>query len=65
LNFAGITEIEPPLDRHTAALAARGHWMIPRRLDGGAQMVVRTATGWAAGGDPRRDGIGLGLRAAS
>ena len=65
LNFAGITEIEPPLDRHTADLVARGHWMIPRRLDGGAQMVVRTATGWAAGGDPRRDGIGLGLRTAS
>ncbi len=61
LNFSGITEIEPPLDRHTDALAARGHWVIPRRLDGGTQCVVRTAAGWAAGGDPRRDGMGLGL----
>lgn len=62
LNFSGVTEIEPPLDRHTDALAAMGHWVIPRRLDGGTQCVVRTNTGWAAGGDPRRDGIGMAIR---
>jgi gamma-glutamyltranspeptidase/glutathione hydrolase len=62
LNFAGITEIEPPLDRHAADLVARGHWVIPRRFDGGTQMAIRSADGWHAGGDPRRDGIGLGLK---
>lgn len=61
LNFSGITEIEPPLDRHTAELAAMGHWVIPRRLDGGTQCVMRRGAGWAAGGDPRRDGAGMGL----
>lgn len=62
LNCSGVTEIEPPLDRHAAALAARGHWVIPRRLDGGTQCVIRSGDGWAAGGDPRRDGVGMGLR---
>lgn len=61
LNFSGITEIEPPLDRHAAELAAMGHWVIPRRLDGGTQCVMRKGAGWAAGGDPRRDGAGMGL----
>eukprot|EP01037_Dinobryon_pediforme_P001933 gene1935-1965_t len=61
LNFSGITEIEPPLDIHTADLAAMGHWVFPRRLDGGTQCVLRTETGWSAGGDPRRDGAGMGL----
>ena len=61
LNFSGITEIEPPLDRHTSALAGMGHWVIPRRLDGGTQCVLRTQSGWAAGGDARRDGAGMAL----
>jgi gamma-glutamyltranspeptidase/glutathione hydrolase len=61
LNTAGMTEMEPPLDRHAAELASRGHWVMPRRLDGGTQMILRTATGWTAGGDPRRDGAGMGL----
>jgi gamma-glutamyltranspeptidase/glutathione hydrolase len=61
LNFAGITEIEPPLDRHAQALATMGHWVIPRKLDGGTQCVLHTKEGWSAGGDPRRDGAGMGL----
>ncbi len=61
LNSGGMTELEPPLDRHGAELAARGHWMMPRRLDGGTQMVLRTGDRWAAGGDPRRDGCGMAI----
>ncbi len=61
LNAGGMTELEPPLDRHVAELAARGHWMMPRRLDGGTQMVLRSGDQWAAGGDPRRDGCGMAI----
>jgi gamma-glutamyltranspeptidase/glutathione hydrolase len=61
LNFSGITEIEPPLDTHTTDLAAMGHWVFPRRLDGGTQCILRTPKGWSAAGDPRRDGAGMGL----
>ena len=61
LNSGGMAELEPPLDRHVAELAARGHWMMPRRLDGGTQMVMRSGDGWAAGGDPRRDGCGMAV----
>jgi gamma-glutamyltranspeptidase/glutathione hydrolase len=61
LNSAGMAEVEPPLDRHVAELAARGHWMMPRRLDGGTQMVIRTKCQWSAGGDPRRDGCGMAV----
>ena len=61
LNMGGQVELEPPLDRHAAALAARGHWVLPRRLDGGTQMLIRGTAGWRAGGDPRRDGVGMAL----
>jgi gamma-glutamyltranspeptidase/glutathione hydrolase len=61
LNSAGQIELEPPLDRHTADLAARGHWLLPRRLDGGTQIVLRGENGWSAGGDPRRDGAGMAI----
>lgn len=61
LNNAGQAEMEPPLDRHAAELARRGHWVLPRRLDGGTQMILRDGAGWLAGGDPRRDGIGVGV----
>lgn len=61
LNNAGQTEMEPPLNRHAAELASRGHWVLPRRLDGGTQMLIRTAHGWTAGGDPRRDGVGMAI----
>lgn len=62
LNAAGQIELEPPLDRHVANLAARGHWMLPRKLDGGTQMVLRDGQSWSAGGDPRRDGVGMAVR---
>lgn len=62
LNFNGVTEIEPPLERHTASLTRRGHWVVVRRLDAGTQAIIRTPGGWAAGGDPRRCGIGLALK---
>ncbi len=61
LNSAGMIELEPPLDRHCVALAARGHWMMPRRLDGGTQCVLRVGESWSAGGDPRRDGAGMAI----
>jgi gamma-glutamyltranspeptidase/glutathione hydrolase len=61
LNSAGMTELEPPLDRHVPELVRRGHWMMPRRLDGGTQMVLRVGEAWSAGGDPRRDGCGMAL----
>ena len=61
LNWNGITELEPALAEHAPALAARGHWVTTRRLDGGTQMVLRDGTSWRAGGDPRRDGTGLVL----
>ena len=57
-----VDDYVKPLDRHAAALAARGHWVLPRRLDGGTQMLIRGTAGWRAGGDPRRDGIGMALR---
>jgi len=43
-----------------AALEARGHEV--RYLDqtSGVQGITRTATGWAAGADPRREGIATG-----
>lgn len=62
LSWNGITEMEPPLDRHMADLAARGHWVHARRLDGGAQCVVLERDTVLAGADPRRDGLGMALR---
>jgi gamma-glutamyltranspeptidase/glutathione hydrolase len=59
LNWSGATEIEPPLERHGAGLARRGHWVLCRRFDTGAQAVVRDGGVWLAGGDPRRDGVGM------
>lgn len=62
LNWSGVTEIEPPLAAHMPKLAARGHWMTMRRMDGAAQCVIATPDGFAAAGDPRRDGVGMALR---
>ncbi|MBV8704807.1 MAG: gamma-glutamyltransferase [Acetobacteraceae bacterium] len=59
LNWSGATEIEPPLERHGAGLARRGHWVLCRRIDIGAQAMVRDGGAWLAGGDPRRDGVGM------
>ncbi len=61
LNWSGVTEIEPPLEPHGAALARRGHWMVCRRFDTGAQCLIRDGGAWLAGGDPRRDGVGMAV----
>ena len=39
-----------------AALRARGHEVNEVALTSGVQAIVRTATGWAGGADPRREG---------
>jgi gamma-glutamyltranspeptidase/glutathione hydrolase len=62
LNWSGITELEPPLARHAKGLAARGHWVTSRRMDGGTQCVLLHDGAVLAGGDPRRDGLGMALR---
>lgn len=63
MNWSGSTEIEPAYAQHAAALVARGHFVVTRRFDGGTQMVLADGDGWTAGGDPRRDGVGLVLPA--
>jgi gamma-glutamyltranspeptidase/glutathione hydrolase len=62
MNWSGTTEVEPPLARHVPGLVARGHWVTTRRLDGGTQCVLADGADWVAGGDPRRDGVGMALR---
>jgi gamma-glutamyltranspeptidase len=62
LNWNGVTEIEPDLAGHRAGLIARGHWIGLKRLDGGTQCVVLQDDQVLAGGDPRRDGVGMALR---
>lgn len=64
--------IEPPVDDAVRAqLAAMGHHVLdaadydesPREFVwrfGGAQAVMRIPGGWAAGSDPRKDGMGAG-----
>ncbi len=61
MNWSGSTEIEPAIGHHAQALAARGHFVVTRRFDGGTQMVLRDGDSWLAGGDKRRDGVGLVL----
>jgi gamma-glutamyltranspeptidase/glutathione hydrolase len=55
--------LEPPIgDDVRAALAAMGHELIerPTIVFGGAQAVVRLSKGFAAGSDPRKDGLAIG-----
>jgi len=58
----GPTELE----RGTAAAAlapkldALGHQTVLTGSYGGAQVIVRTRTGWVGGSDPRRDGVARG-----
>jgi gamma-glutamyltranspeptidase/glutathione hydrolase len=55
--------IEAPVgDRVRAALTARGHVLVDeRRVSfGGAQAIVRLPRGYAAGSDPRKDGMAVG-----
>ena len=55
--------LEPPIgDDVRAALTAMGHVLIdqPTIVFGGAQAVVRLPKGFAAGSDPRKDGLAVG-----
>jgi gamma-glutamyltranspeptidase/glutathione hydrolase len=61
LNWNGISEVEPALERHAADLIARGHWLAVRRLDGGTQCLLRNGSTVLAGGDPRRDGAAMAI----
>ncbi len=62
LNTNGITEIEPELEHHARALAARGHWPHVRRMDGATQCVILDEGQVSAAGDRRRDGVGMAIR---
>lgn len=55
--------LEPPFgDEVRASLAAMGHVLIeqPTIAFGGAQAIVRLSRGYAAGSDPRKDGMAVG-----
>jgi gamma-glutamyltranspeptidase/glutathione hydrolase len=55
--------LEPPVgDAARAALAAMGHVIIdaPTVAMGGAQAIIRLPKGYAAGSDPRKDGMAVG-----
>jgi gamma-glutamyltranspeptidase/glutathione hydrolase len=55
--------LEPPIgDGVRTALAAMGHVLIeqPTIAFGGAQAIVRLPRGFAAGSDPRKDGMAVG-----
>jgi len=55
--------VEPPVgDDVRAALGALGHDVGTQGFGafGGSQIVVKLARGWAAGSDPRKDGLAIG-----
>ena len=55
--------IETPVgDRVRATLTAMGHLLVEERAVsfGGAQAIVRMSRGYAAGSDPRKDGMAVG-----
>ncbi|HJU66507.1 MAG TPA: gamma-glutamyltransferase family protein [Gemmatimonadaceae bacterium] len=57
--------LESPIgDRERSALAAMGHEIIDEIGAaigfGGAQAIIRQTRGWAAGSDPRKDGLAIG-----
>jgi gamma-glutamyltranspeptidase/glutathione hydrolase len=55
--------IEAPVgDAVRAALAAMGHLVVDERpvSFGGAQAIIRLPRGYAAGSDPRKDGMAIG-----
>jgi gamma-glutamyltranspeptidase / glutathione hydrolase len=58
-----LVAIETPVgDGVRATLTAMGHVLVDeRRVSfGGAQAIVRLPRGWAAGSDPRKDGMAVG-----
>lgn len=56
------TEVEAGLVSHSLIeqLKARGHDVTPIDMTSGTQVIVRDGQGWAAGADPRREGMALG-----
>jgi len=58
----GPTELEggSKLERLAPALERMGHSVRIRPEASGLHGIVRTATGWAGGADPRREGVALG-----
>ena len=55
--------LEPPIGAGVrAALSALGHEVDTAGIEmfGGSQIVVKLAKGWAAGSDPRKDGLAIG-----
>jgi len=58
----GPTELEQgtKLERLAPALERMGHSVRIRPEASGLHGIVRTATGWAGGADPRREGVALG-----
>ena len=56
------TEVEAGLVSHALIeqLKARGHDVTPIDMTSGTQVIVRDGQGWAAGADPRREGMALG-----
>ena len=63
-HYAGLrVALEAPVtDSVRAALAAMGHVLIdqPPIAFGGAQAIIRLPRGYAAGSDPRKDGMAVG-----
>jgi gamma-glutamyltranspeptidase/glutathione hydrolase len=63
-HFAGVrVGLEAPIpDDVRRALEAMGHQIVPLPPGsaGGAQAVMRLVRGWAAGSDPRKDGMAAG-----
>jgi gamma-glutamyltranspeptidase/glutathione hydrolase len=58
----GPTELEQgtKLERLAPELERMGHSVRIRAEASGLHGIVRTATGWAGGADPRREGVALG-----
>jgi gamma-glutamyltranspeptidase/glutathione hydrolase len=58
----GPTELEAGrVDARLAdALRALGHEVVLVEQNSGVQAIERTATGWFAGADPRREGVAIG-----
>jgi gamma-glutamyltranspeptidase/glutathione hydrolase len=52
--------LEPLPDPVVAELESLGHEVVPGDGFGGAQAVMKLERGWAAGSDPRKDGMALG-----
>ncbi len=55
--------LEPPISEEVRRrLTAMGHEIVsdPTSTFGGAQAVMRLSRGWAAGSDPRKDGLAVG-----